>query len=314
MQPFAYHIGQRTVQREANSVPCADKLSTWVGPVVDFANGADIIVLAHAGTDDGNHPLRVVALSGPAPLVQARGEEGAITLGLPLAVLEHLPVNEMCGGIVINPATARRSRIAGIARQHDEGVGISCDVAFTNCRKYMTPTSSEGTATHIGPTGAITLLLSDAWVRDMIDAGETAFLVTSTPTGVGDVSHRGGPPGFLRFDPAKNVLTWTEYLGDGMFVSTGNLRQNANCALIILDFTSGDALRLDGTAAYTNIRADRKARVDALLQASEPFPMQGRIQCHVRNAQRLAQFCWPRTRVATRQRITSEDETAVQHP
>ncbi len=314
MQPFDYHIGQRTVQHEANSVPCADKLSTWVGPVVEFATGADLIVLAHAGSRDGNHPLRTVALSGPAPLVKARSEEGTITLGLPREVLEHLPVNEMCGGIVINPATARRSRIAGIARQDAEGVEISCDIAFTNCRKYMTPTSSQGTATHIGPTGATTVLLSDAWARDMIEAGETAFLVTSTPAGVGDVSHRGGPPGFLRFDPANSALTWTEYLGDGMFVSTGNLRQNTRCALIIVNFTSGDALRLDATAAYTNIRADRKARVDALLQASEPFPVQGRIQCHVHHAQRLAQFCLPRTRVATRQRITSVDTTVVQHP
>ena len=39
MEPFTYHEGQRAIQREANSVRCADKLSSWVGPVTIRVDG-----------------------------------------------------------------------------------------------------------------------------------------------------------------------------------------------------------------------------------------------------------------------------------
>lgn len=90
--------------------------------------------------------------------------------------------------------------------------------------------------------------------------GETAFLVTETPNGVADVSHRGGQAGFLRYLPDARTLAWTEYLGDGMFVSTGNLRQRGRFALIVLELETGDAVRLNGTAHYSNVRRERHER------------------------------------------------------
>lgn len=278
MQPFRYHVGQRDVQAQANSIACADKLSTRVGPVTQYANEADLIIMAAAQDDT----LAVAAVSGPAPLVTARehasGNETVILVQLPTAMLSVLPIDAPLGGIVINPAAARRSRIGGQPRQGDDSVEIACDIAFTNCRKYMTPTQSLGDAVHVGAVAATPCALDDPWVVDTINAGETAFLVTTTPTGVADVSHRGGPPGFLRFDAAQRSIHWTEYLGDGMFVSTGNLQQNSRFALLVLEFATGDALRLDGQARFSNVRRNRRERVER------------------------------------RARITSADTTAVQHP
>jgi hypothetical protein len=310
MQPFHYHDGQREIQREANSVPAADKLSTWIGPVATYTNEADLIVLACADADT----LQIAALSGPAPLATARDAGGEITVSLPGVLTSLLPVDRQWGGIVINPATARRSRVAGRPTLNGLLVDIPCAVAFTNCRKYMTPTSSSGASTHAGPTAHEVLTQDDPWVAEIIARGETAFLVTATPDGVADVSHRGGQPGFLRLDAASRRVTWTEYLGDGMFVSTGNIRREPRFALIVLDYDSGDALRLDGEARYTNVRRDRHERVDALLQAAEPFPVQGSMEATIQRVSRLVQFCQPRTRVERRTRITSADTTAVQHP
>ena len=310
MEPFAYHEGQRTVQREANSVLCADKLASWVGPVVEFATIADLIVMASLGADG----FRVAALSGPAPLVRAREEAGDIQVGFPAALGAHLPIGAAVGGIVINPATARRSRIAGFLAGDGDELTVRCRVGFTNCRKYMTPTVSSGNSIHVGPVERRPITLNDPWAVTVLASAETAFLVTATPDGVADVSHRGGQPGFLRYQPDSMTLEWTEYLGDGMFVSTGNLRNSGRFALLVLEFATGDALRLDGEAAYTNIRADRKERVDALIQAGEPFPVQGRMTAVVRGAERLVEFTQPRTRVARKQRITSADTTEVQHP
>lgn len=311
MRPLQYHEGQRDVQREANSIKAADRLSTWVGPVVEYATGADLIVLAAL---DDHQTLHVAALSGPPPLVSATDGDDVITLDAPRELLSQLPERAAWGGIVINPASARRSRVAGTPAVHSTGVRLTCPVAFTNCRKYILASRSTGTSTHVGPTQVSRCTLDDAWVAHIIAHGEMAFLVSVTDAGVADVSHRGGPPGFLRFDATARTIAWTEYLGDGMFVSVGNLRANALFALIVLDLESGDALRLTGRARYTNVRTDRHERVDALLQSTEPFPVQGSLKATIQHAERLSAFCLPRERVTERARITAADATAVQHP
>jgi len=311
MRPVEYHDGQREVQCEANSTRAADKLSTWVGPVIQYANEADLIVLASVSHDG---ELKVVALSGPAPLVTASESDGGIMMHTPPELADRLPMDNAWGGIVINPAAARRSRVAGAPVRQANVISIPFSTAFTNCRKYITPTSSTGDDAHIGPITTEPRELDDPWIAGTIAHGETAFLVTATPDGVADVSHRGGPPGFLHYDARAREIGWTEFLGDGMFVSTGNIRRRSLFALLVLDFASGDAVRLDGMAQYTNVRADRHERVDALLQASEPFPVQGRMVATVDRVARLERFCLPRVRVERRTRITSADSTAVQHP
>jgi uncharacterized protein len=310
MQPFAYHDGQREVQHEANSIACADKLSTWVGPVADFATIADLIVLANHADD----VWRIVALSGTPPLVAMTSEAGALTMRLPATLHSHLPDGGTCGGIVINPAMARRSRVSGVLRRTESGFDLPCAIAFTNCRKYMAPTVSNDGPVAVGPTRTHACALTDDWIARTIAHCETAFLVTATPANVADVSHRGGTPGFLRYYPAVAHLSWTEYLGDGMFVSTGNIRRRRDAVLVAIDFETGDAARLDLECDYENLLADRHERVDALIQAGEPFPVQGRMTARVRAAARMTGFCLPRAHVASRARITSTDSTAVQHP
>lgn len=310
MEPYRYHEGQRAIQREANSVACADKLSTWVGPVASFAEQADLIVLTAVMAGE----QRVGALSGSAPLVAARGDGPEIELAFPSTITALFPVGARLSGIVVNPALARRSRFSGVLRNEDDLPRLDCGIAFTNCRKYMTPTASLAAAPHFGPTAEEPLPPDDPWVVRMIEQGETAFLLSASPEGLADASHRGGPPGFLHYDPATATLGWTEYLGDGMFVSTGHIRATGRLALVVLDFATGDALRLDAEGDYTNLRADRRERVDALIQAGEPYPVQGRMMARVLGAARLTAFCHPRSRVEGRTRITSVESTQEQHP
>ncbi len=312
MKPLQYHDGQREVQREANSIRAADRLSTWVGPVTDYAHGADLVVLASGSAGDEGE-LHVAALSGPPPLVTASESGDAISVVAPTELRRRLP-GRTWGGIVINPATARRSRIAGTPIERTDALELTCPVAFTNCRKYILATRSTGHETHIGPSSVSVCAFDDPWVVATIAHGETAFLITISPAGVADASHRGGQPGYLRYDATRQRLAWTEYLGDGMFVSVGNLRASPKFAMIVLDLETGDAVKLSGTAQYTNVRTDRHERVDALLQASEPFPVQGTLDASVERIERLTGFCWPRQRTGERERITSADSTSVQHP
>lgn len=311
MRPIKYHDGQRDVQREANSVKAADKLSTWVGPVADYATGADLIVLASL---DASDVLHVAALSGPPPLVSATLSGDEVALQTPSALADRLPTDSVWGGIVINPSTARRSRLAGKPVQLADGIVVTCPIAFTNCRKYILASSSTGDMLHVGPIAKRSCAIDDAWVIATIGQGEMAFLITATPDGVADVSHRGGEPGFLHYSATASTISWTEYLGDGMFMSVGNLRARPRFALVVLELETGDAVLLEGEAHYTNVRTDRHERVDALIQASESFPVQGRLEAAVQRVARLEAFCLPRVRVERRARITSSDGISVQHP
>jgi hypothetical protein len=310
VQPFQYHAGQRAVQAEANSAACANKLATWVGPVADFARIADLIVMA---STDG-HRFRVGAISGPAPLVDATESNGNFVVTMPAYLADMCGLQHAWGGIVINLAQARRSRISGMPVRQGDHISMQCETAFTNCRKYMAPTASAGEHPRVGPLRTEALAFDDPWIEQTIQSAETAFLVTASPAGTADASHRGGFPGFLRYDKTTHTIAWTDYLGDGMFVSMGNVRSNGASVLVVLELATGDALRVDLDATYTNLRTDRHERVDALLQANEPYPVQGRVVALIKSAERLVGFCYPRVRVSTKQAITSEDTKAVQHP
>jgi hypothetical protein len=71
MPPLTYHAGQITVQEEAKTRHVADKLAHWVGPVDEFALGADLFLFATVSADGD---LSFAVLSGDPPLVEVFGD------------------------------------------------------------------------------------------------------------------------------------------------------------------------------------------------------------------------------------------------
>ncbi|KAI7838544.1 hypothetical protein COHA_007687 [Chlorella ohadii] len=63
-----------------------------------------------------------------------------------------------------------------------------------------------------------------------------------------DISHRGGPPGFVQVEEQGRVLRWGDYEGNFMFNTLGNLLVHPACALLFLDFSSSDVLMAAGDA------------------------------------------------------------------
>ena len=128
----------------------------------------------------------------------------------------------------------------------------------------------------------------------MLAKGETTFLASVSPTGMPDVAHRGGLPGFVKLDAAAKKLTWTEYLGDGVFKSAGNVRATGTLTLLVPDMATGNALEFVGRGEYKNIRASRRQRVDPLIQDKEPYPVQGVITCAIAQVFKLTRALNPR--------------------
>jgi hypothetical protein len=310
MAALGYHAGQIAVQEEAKTRPVADKLAHWVGPVGEFALGADLLLLA---TADADGVLSFTVLSGDPPLVEVVGEsELRLRFPLGLAPVSRAPV--ACGGLVISLGQARRARINGTLIPNDGAGELAAAETFTLCRKYMAPSLALEERPHLGPVACEPLALDDPWLAGLLAKAETSFLASVSPDGGPDVAHRGGPPGFLELDAAKRSLTWPEYVGDGVFKSAGNVRATGIMTLLVPDHESGDGVELVGRGDYRNIRPERRQRLDALVQHRDPFPIQGVITCEIIRAVRLHQLLHPRQRIEKAIKVTSRSSVDEQAP
>lgn len=78
-----------------------------------------------------------------------------------------------------------------------------------------------------------------------IHAQRSFYMATVSETGWPYVQHRGGAPGFLRVVDAK-ALTFTDLPGNRQFISVGNVANDDRVALILMDYTHRQRLKLLG--------------------------------------------------------------------
>lgn len=325
MPPLTYHAGQLAIQREAKTTHIAERLANWIGPVAEFARQADLIFLAMQNPDG---TLGFTALSGMVPLLEVVGgpqegnrhqpgseaTEGELRLRFQPDLVPQISDPTPCGGLVINYAQARRARINGLLQPVTLGSELVSTETFTLCRKYIAPSRATETTPFYGPRACEQLPLYDPWLTGVVAQSETMFMASISPDGGPDVAHRGGPAGFLQLDPTTRQLAWSEFVGDGVFKSAGNIRATGVVTVLIPDLESGDAVELVGTATYRNMRSGRQERSNPLEQHREDFPMQGVITCEIQRAVRLYQLMAPRRRLAHGDKITSRATVDDQAP
>lgn len=309
MPPLTYHEGHLAVQAEAQTVEVADRLADWVGPATQFALEGDLFVLASGDAGDG---LRFLVASGTPPLVEIAGED-PVALRFIDSLAPNLP-NGPCGGLVISMATARRARMNGMISNDVDGATLTTTETFTLCRKYVSPSIAHAEKPFLGPEAREEIGLGDDRLGALVSSAETAFLASVSPDGNPDVSHRGGPPGFIDFNSEAGKITWSEFVGDGILKSAGNLRTTGTFALLIPDFDIGNGVELVGVADYTNTRPERRPRTDALVKHRDPFPEQGYIEGRVLGAFVLNGLLHTRERIEKQRRITSASEVSDQAP
>ena len=84
--------------------------------------------------------------------------------------------------------------------------------------------------------------------KAFIEARDMFFLATSDRGGRPTCSYKGGDPGFVRVVD-ETTLAFPNYDGNGMYLSMGNVLENANVGMLFIDFEKGNRMRVDGTAA-----------------------------------------------------------------
>ncbi len=166
------------------------------------------------------------------------------------------------GLLGIQLETRRRNRMNGtVTDTRDGAFTVHVGQSFGNCPKFIQARAPRfvgdpqtiATARPVQQQGAI--LSGDA--QAMIAAADTFFIATAAanthsgaPADGVDVSHRGGRPGFVRVtqENGATVLTSPDFLGNFFFNTLGNLDVNPKAGLLFIDFTTGTALSLTGTA------------------------------------------------------------------
>jgi uncharacterized protein len=93
-----------------------------------------------------------------------------------------------------------------------------------------------------------------AWIA----AQTSVFLATANAAGQPYIQHRGGPAGFLHvLDP--HTLAWAEFAGNRQYITQGNLGENPQAQLFLIDYAQRRRIKVWGQA--------RVAEGDAALAA-----------------------------------------------
>ncbi|MBB2964036.1 pyridoxamine 5'-phosphate oxidase family protein [Methylobacterium sp. R2-1] len=151
----------------------------------------------------------------------------------------------------IELATRRRNRLNGqIERRGAEGFAVRVEQSFGNCPQYIRSRHKVGSdlPRETRPRPLVSDRLGAA-ARAVVAAAETFFVASAVEAADGrrqiDVSHRGGPAGFVRVG-ADGRLTIPDYSGNRFFNTLGNMLENPRAGLVFPDFVTGDLLQMSG--------------------------------------------------------------------
>jgi hypothetical protein len=167
---------------------------------------------------------------------------------------ENLRAGAPLGLLGIQAHTRRRNRVNGRVIVRDElGFDLSVQQSFGNCPKYIVPREAiyvGAEARHAERADGL-----NERARRLIAAADTFYLASAHPNaglsresneGV-DVSHRGGPPGFLHFTSDRSFVI-PDFEGNNFYNTLGNLRLHPQAGLLFLDVMSGDVLSVEADA------------------------------------------------------------------
>lgn len=129
------------------------------------------------------------------------------------------------------------------------------DIAFTPAVKaiqerkgsrdnYARMEEGEGWSTAITPALA-------AFIAEQ----NSIYLGTANAEGQPYIQHRGGPPGFLRVVD-ESTLAFVDFKGNRQYITQGNLAENPQAFIFLMDYARRRRIKLWGTAWFVEGDAD----------------------------------------------------------
>ena len=110
-------------------------------------------------------------------------------------------------------------------------------------------------------------------IKTFIEGAISMYMATASSTGQPYIQHRGGPAGFLKvLDP--HTIAFVDFTGNRQFISSGNLQDNPQAHLFLMDYANRQRIKIWGTArviegdlALTEklMPADYKAQAEQII-------------------------------------------------
>jgi uncharacterized protein len=227
---MAWHEGELEMQRRAGVRAMADRVARIIGAEIPpvaaaFLAAQPFVVVATVAADGAVTASLLAGAPGFARAVDARTLILEPRAGHLDQVSADVDATGTLGLLAIQPATRRRMRVNGTAVRNGGTFTVTTSEVYSNCPQYIRPLPAPTTHPHLA---------------------DTFFIATAHPERGADVSHRGGPAGFVEVE--GNRLTWPDYPGNNMFNTLGNLVVNPRCGLLFVDFEQGTSRQLRGTA------------------------------------------------------------------
>jgi predicted pyridoxine 5'-phosphate oxidase superfamily flavin-nucleotide-binding protein len=287
----AFHAGEVALQRE---VGVAERMAR-LGPQVmreqlpgQHRAFFELLPFVIVGSVDVQGQPTASLLAAPPGFVASPDPRRLRVDALPGAgdpLLDNLLPGAPVALLGIQPHTRRRNRANGVVLTRDEeGFDVEVRQSFGNCPKYIRPRR----AVYVGSAWRGEVDLREGLgerERELMSHADTFFLASAHPQaaharqraeGV-DVSHRGGPPGFVHFT-AETSFVIPDFKGNNFFNTLGNLRLSPLAGLLFMDFTRGDVLQVEArthtrTASHPFAGAEGTGRVVQFdVQRTRWFP------------------------------------------
>lgn len=265
-----WHAGERALQERAGvAARMADVGARVLRDYMPDQHRDFFVLLPYlvAGTLDAQGQPRVSLLTG-APGFAHSPDPRTLRIAAPPG--ELLP-GDPIGLLGLQAHTGRRNRMNGrVARVGEDGFDVAVGQSFGNCPKYIHPREALHVAEPVAPSRTERMeALDEAAVR-LVQAADTFFIATAHPLartsgdpsqGL-DVSHRGGPAGFVRVE--GNTLVVPDYVGNAFFNTFGNLQLEPRCGLLFVDHASGERLRVQARGEVAWQEGRRELRMEVL--------------------------------------------------
>lgn len=257
-----FHAGELLAQQLAGGGPPGFAIRDFM-PEQHRSFFAQLPFLCVGALDRQGWPLATVLTGAPGFATSPTAHTIAIAAGADASdPARGLLVEGAAIGLLgIELPTRRRNRANGkLTRSDSDGLLIEVQQSFGNCPKYIRTRSLLPARVPLPASAPLSFNGLPAAAVDLVSNSETLFVATASG-GTVDISHRGGPAGFVRVQ--GDTLLVPDYPGNRYFNTLGNLVLEPRCALVLVDFDSGDILQLQGEA---QILWDQVPAGDALAQ------------------------------------------------
>lgn len=84
-------------------------------------------------------------------------------------------------------------------------------------------------------------------LEDFLSRRDSFYFATASAEGRPYIQHRGGPPGFLKVLD-ENTLAFADFTGNRQYISVGNLSENDQAHLFLMDYPNRRRIKIWGRA------------------------------------------------------------------